>query len=64
MFKVESSKIFEAYSSKIKESELIADYEFVENPSCVYIFLGTMWTSFMAFFSTLIANSTDINFLW
>jgi brefeldin A-inhibited guanine nucleotide-exchange protein len=63
LFKLESLKIFETYTSKLKETELVGDYQFIENSSCLQIFLSTTWTSLMAFFSTTIANCDDMEVL-
>ena len=63
LFKLESLKIFENYTSKMNVGELIGDYQFVENSSCLQIFLATTWTSLLAFFSTTIAECVDMEFL-
>lgn len=63
LFKLESIKLIENYSLKAKEFEINDDYQFVENSSCLQVFISTMWTSLMAFFSTNIANCEDLDYL-
>jgi brefeldin A-inhibited guanine nucleotide-exchange protein len=63
LFKLESQRMFETLSSKIKEGELHTDYKFVKDPSCLKIFISTIWTNLLAFFSTVTANCEKINLL-
>lgn len=63
LFKLESIKLIENYSLKAKEFDIAEDYQFVESSACLQLFISTMWTSLMAFFSTSIANCEDIESL-
>lgn len=63
LFKLESIKLIENYSLKAKDFDIADDYQFVENSACLQLFISTMWTSLMAFFSTSIANCEDIEYL-
>lgn len=63
LFKLESIKLIENYSLKAKEFEINDDYQFVENSACLQVFISTMWTSLMAFFSTNIANCDNLEYL-
>lgn len=56
LFKLESQKMFENLNSKIKEGDIQMDYQFAKNPSCLKIFISTIWSNLLAFFSTVTAN--------
>lgn len=51
--------LIENYSSKIKDIEINADFQSLEDPTVLQIFISTMWSSLLAFFSTSIANAPD-----
>jgi brefeldin A-inhibited guanine nucleotide-exchange protein len=59
LFEMESSKLLENYTSKIQGFEVKQDWRFLEDPSVVQVFISTMWTNLLAFFSTSIANAED-----
>ena len=63
LFKLESLKLIENYSLKSKDVTVVEDYQFVENSSVLQVFVSSMWSSLMAFFSTSIANCVDQEFL-
>ena len=56
LFRLESQRMFENLSSKIKENDLNVEYKFAKDPSCLKIFISTIWTNLLAFFSTVTAN--------
>lgn len=64
MFKKETKMLIENYSSKIKDIEINADFQSLEDPTVLQIFISTMWSSLLAFFSTSIANAPDQDSLW
>ena len=59
LFEMESSKLLENYNSKMQTFEIKADFKFLEDPSVLQVFISTMWTNLLAFFSTSIANAED-----
>ena len=59
LFEMESSKLLENYNSKIQGFEIKSDFKFLEDPSVLQVFISTMWTNLLAFFSTSIANAQD-----
>lgn len=59
LFKKETQFLIENYSSKIKDFEIKVDFQSVEDPTVLQIFISTMWSSLLAFFSTSIADAPD-----
>ncbi len=55
--------LIENYSSKIKDFEIKTDFQSLEDPAVLKIFISTMWSSLLAFFSTSIANAPDLDSL-
>ena len=63
LFKLESMRLIQNYSLKAKDCEISEDYQFVENSSVLQVFISSIWSSLMAFFSTSIANCEEQEFL-
>lgn len=63
LFKIETQMLIENYSSKIKDFEIKTDFQSLEDPAVLKIFISTMWSSLLAFFSTSIANAPDLDSL-
>lgn len=59
LFKKETQMLIENYSSKVKDFEIREDFETLQNTEVLQIFISTMWSSLLAFFSTSIANAED-----
>lgn len=60
LFKLESQKMFENLSSKIKEGDSQGEYQYAKTPYCLKVFISTIWTNLLAFFSTVTANCEKI----
>lgn len=61
LFKLESEKMFETLNSKIQAGDSPADYQMPTDASTLQVFLATIWTNLLAFFSTVIANCEKTN---
>jgi brefeldin A-inhibited guanine nucleotide-exchange protein len=61
LFKQESQRMFETLSSKIQAGNGQTDYQFASDPSVLRVFISTIWTNLLAFFSTVIANCDKVS---
>lgn len=60
IFKNESIGFIDKFWNKVKMDEIIEDYRHVKSYSVLRIFLSNNWTSLLAFFSTSIATTEEI----
>ena len=60
---METKNLIDNYSSQINSYDINDDFKFLEDPGVIKIFISTVWSSLLAFFSTSIANADEIDIL-